>query len=237
VIGERGPVDELLHDEVARRRATPNEHSDVLAALVRARRANGAALTDREIADQLVTLLIAGSETTSGPLAWAFELLLRHPSVLERLTTELAGDDEDYLAAVVKETLRLGPTLTNIARRVGSEAYSLGGYLIPPGTQIRVTVATLHRRADHHPDPFAFRPERFLRCGPDANSVWLPFGSGIHRCIGASFATFEMQVVSRRVLERVRLRLVRRRRARMAIAKIIQVPVGDVRVTAERLDC
>jgi cytochrome P450 len=233
-VRDRRPVDELLHDEVARRRAAPGEHPDVLTTLLRAGRDDGAAPTDPEIADQLVTLLIAGSETTSAGLAWAFELLLRHPAVLERLKASLAGADE-YLAAVVKETLRLRPPVANVMRRVGSEPYALGGYVIPPGTVIRVSLATVHRRADHYPDPLAFRPERFLDGDPAGDPVWLPFGAGIHRCLGASFATFEMQLVIRRVLERVRLRLVRRTPTQTAIVRFAQVPVG-VRMIAEPLE-
>jgi cytochrome P450 len=207
----------------------------VLSALLGARREDGAPLDGGEIADQLVTLLIAGSDPIAVALALAFELLARNPTARERLKAELARGEEEYLAAVVKETLRLRPTLANIVRRVGSDPYELGGYLIPPGTQIRISLASIHRRRDRCSEARAFSPGRFLTDADDADFVWLPFGAGIHRCLGASFAAFEMEVVIRRVLARVHLRPARSGPARAVIARFAQVPAGGARMIAEPL--
>ena len=166
---------------------------------------------DEELRDELVTLLVAGHETTATSLAWAFELLLRHPTARGRLDAELAEGDEAYLEAVVKEVLRIRPVILGVGRVVRGEPFDLGGYAIPPGTEINPSIAAIHRRADRYPDPKTFRPERFL--GPDAPDTytWLPFGGGTRRCIGASFAGLEMRVAIKRVLERARLEPVGRR--------------------------
>jgi cytochrome P450 len=203
----RRQLDELVYDEIARRRAEPDleERKDVLSMLLLARDEDGRALSDQELRDELVTLLVAGHETTATGLAWAFELLLHQPSVLERLRAALQEGDEGYLEAVVKETLRVRPVVPGIGRVVRGEPFEVGGYLIPDGIEINPSIAAIHRRADSYPEPAAFRPERFL--GPDAPDTytWLPFGGGTRRCLGASFATFEMGIVIRRVLERTRL--------------------------------
>ena len=150
--------------------------------------------------------------------------------MLERLRAELAEGGGDYLEAVVKETLRLRPVIMGVGRVVRGEPFELGGYEIPPGVEINPSIATIHRREDRYPDARAFRPERFL--GPDAPDTytWLPFGGGTRRCLGASFATFEMQVVIRRVLERTRLATVGRRPEKGVRRGITFVPAGGVRV-------
>ena len=209
----RRAVDELIYDEIARRREAPDldEREDVFSMLLLARDEEGQPMSDHELRDELVTLLVAGHETTATGLAWAFELLLRNPRVRERLQAALSDGDDAYLDAVVKETLRVRPVVSGIGRVVREKPYEVGGYLIPPGVEINPSIAVIHRRPDHYPQPGEFRPERFL--GPDAPDTytWLPFGGGVRRCIGASFATFEMKVVIRRVLERTQLRAVGRR--------------------------
>jgi cytochrome P450 len=226
-------VDELLRDEIARRLAAPDGHDDVLSLLLLARDRDRQPIADQELCDQLVLLLFAGSETTAIGLAWAFELLLRHPATLERLEGELAGGDEGYLKAVVRETLRLRPPSPFVRRVVRDEPYALGGHLMLPGTEIRASIVTIHRRADHYPDPLAFRPERHLAPNPAAEAPWLPFGAGPHRCLGASFATFEIENIVRRVLERTRLRL-SGRRPEKATWGVMAAPARGVRVIAER---
>jgi len=200
-------VDELIYEEIARRRAAPDLHQreDVFSMLLVARDEAGEPMTDRELRDELVTLLVAGHETTATGLAWAFELLVRNPPVLERLRASLRERDDGYLDAVIKEALRLRPVISGVGRVVREEAFEVGGYLIPPGIEINPSIGAIHRRADRYPEPRAFRPERFL--GPDAPDTytWLPFGGGTRRCLGASFATFEMSVVIRRVIERTTL--------------------------------
>jgi cytochrome P450 family 135 len=203
----RRQVDELIYEEIDRRRSEPDLESreDVFSMMLLARDEDGGALTDQELRDELLTLLVAGHETTSTGLAWAFELLLRNPRVLERLRTSLAVGDDDYLDAVVKETLRLRTVVPGVGRVVRGEPFELGGYAIPPGTEINPSITAIHRRGDCYPDPTEFRPERFI--GPDAPDTytWLPFGGSTRRCLGASFATFEMRVVIARVLERAQL--------------------------------
>lgn len=200
-------VDDMIFEEIALRRAEPDleEREDILSMLLLARDEAGEPMGDRELRDELVTLLVAGHETTATGLAWAFELLLRNRRVLERLRETLAEGDETYLDAVIKETLRIRPVISGIGRVVREEPHTIGPYVIPPGTEINPSIAGVHRRADRYPEPSAFRPERFL--GPDAPDTytWLPFGGGTRRCLGASFATFEMRVVIRRVLERTEL--------------------------------
>jgi cytochrome P450 len=198
--------------------------------LLLARDEEGSAMSDRELRDELVTLLVAGHETTATGLAWSFELLLRNPAVLERLRAALAGNDQTYLGAVVKESLRLRPVVPGVGRVVRGEPFELDGYLIPPGIEINPSIAAIHRRADCYPDPAEFRPERFLGPGAPDTYTWLPFGGGTRRCIGASFATFEMQVVIRRVLERTRLRALGRRPEKRLRKGVTIVPKRGVRV-------
>ena len=188
--GVLDPVDALLAAEIARRRAAPGG-DDILSALVRT------PMDDRELRDELVTLLVAGHETTATALAWALERLARHPAAWARLR---AGD-EAYLDAVVKETLRLRPVLPIVLRRL-TEPLELGGWALPAGVSVAPCIFLLHRRADLYPDPHAFRPERFLD-RPAGTYTWIPFGGGVRRCLGASFALFEMTTVLRAIAARV----------------------------------
>jgi cytochrome P450 len=209
----RRRVDELIYDEIARRREVPDleEREDVFSMLLLTRDEDGKPMTDHELRDELVTLLVAGHETTATGLAWAFELLLRNPRVLKRSREAIEKGDDSYLDAVVKETLRIRPVISGIGRKVRQQPFELGGYTIPPGIEINPSISTMHRRADRYPQPEEFRPERFL--GEDAPDTytWIPFGGGIRRCLGASFASFEMRVVITRVLERADLQPVGRR--------------------------
>ena len=204
---QRRAVDEMIYAEIARRRSEPDleERTDVLSMLLLARDEDGEAMTDAELRDELVTLLVAGHETTATGLAWAFEELLHSPPVLERTRAAVAEGDTAYLDAVVKETLRRRTVVPGVGRVVRGEPFRLNGWVIPPGIEINPSIAAIHRRADRYPDPAEFRPERFL--GPDSPDTytWIPFGGGTRRCLGASFASFEMRVVISRVLERTRL--------------------------------
>ena len=229
----RRAVDELIYQEIARRRqeADLEEREDVLSMLLLAQDEEGESMTDAELRDELVTLLVAGHETTATALAWAFELLLRNPRVLQRLQAALAeGDEEGYLAAVVKETLRFRPVITGIGRRVRGRPLQIGGYVVPPGTDINPSIGAIHRREDRYPGAAEFRPERFL--GPDAPDTytWLPFGGGTRRCLGASFAEFEMRTVIARVLERCDLEPAGRRPERAVRRGITFSPKDGARV-------
>jgi cytochrome P450 len=200
-------ADELLLDEIARRRADPAlaERDDILSLLLAARDQDGTSLTDIELRDQLVTLLLAGHETTATALAWAFEHLFRRPDAHERLVDEIRhADGEVFLDAVIRETLRLCPPLP-VADRTLAAPLELDGHQLPTGTVVAACIYLVHRRPDLYPDPDAFLPERFVESPPETYS-WVPFGGGIRRCLGAAFATFEMKTVLNTVLARADLR-------------------------------
>lgn len=204
----RDHVDSLLYEEIEQRRADADRDArqDILTLLLSARDEAGAPLSDRELRDELVTLLLAGHETTATSIGWAFERLLRTPSALERLTGEIhAGEAEDYLEAVIKETLRVRPVVPEVFR-APTEPIELGGYRFEPGTQLAASILLIHHDAERYPpDPHAFRPERFLDGAPEPYT-WIPFGGGVRRCLGAAFATLEMKVVISTIISRTRLR-------------------------------
>ena len=214
--GGRGPwarfegalreVDELLYAEIAEHRERPDleQREDVLSMLMLAEFEDGRRMSDTELRDQLMTLLLAGHETTATALAWTFDLLLRHPRALERLRDSLAAGEDDYLRATISESLRLRPVIPLAGRRLAAELVT-DGLTLPAGTDVTPAIWLTHTRADVYPEPYAFQPERFLDGGPDTYG-WIPFGGGIRRCIGASFAEFEMRIVLREVLTRCDLR-------------------------------
>ncbi len=200
------PVDEILLDEVRRRREDPavDERDDILSLLVQARHEDGRPMGDRELRDELMTMLVAGHETTATSLAWALERLMRHPEMLDRLREEVATGEDAYLDAVVRETLRLRPVLPIVLRKL-QQPMEIGGYLLPAGVSVAPCIHLVHRRADIYPEPRRFRPERFLEQAP-GTYTWIPFGGGVRRCLGASFALFEMKTVLAAVIRRARLR-------------------------------
>ena len=151
-----------------------------------------------------MTLLLAGHETTATGLAWAFDLLFRAPDELDRLREEVADGGHEYLDAVVDETLRIRPVVPWVGRKLSAEA-ELGGYELPAETLVMAAIYLAHTRPDLYPEPYAFRPERFLNGGAETYS-WIPFGGGTRRCIGAAFAQLEMRVVLRTVLGQAELR-------------------------------
>ena len=204
-------VDELLAAEVAERRADPDlaSREDILSMLVEARFEDGEPMSDAELRDQLMTLLLAGHETTATALAWTFDLLLRHPAALARLGTEVDAGEENYLRAVIAESLRLRPVIPLAGRRLRGEL-RVDGFTLPPGTDVTPSIWLTHTRADLYPAPLEFRPERFIDAAPETYA-WIPFGGGVRRCLGASFAEFEMRVVLRETLRRCQLRGARRR--------------------------
>jgi cytochrome P450 len=195
-------VDELLYAEIAEHRSKPDleDRDDILSMLMSARFEDGEPMSDTELRDQLMTLLLAGHETTATALAWTFDLLLRHQTVLQRLRDSLAAGEDDYLRATISESLRLRPVIPLAGRRLAKEL-SVDGLTLPAGTDVTPAIWLTHTRADIYPEPFAFRPERFLEGAPDSYG-WIPFGGGIRRCLGASFAEFEMRIVLREVLSR-----------------------------------
>ncbi len=203
-------ADVLLYAEIAKRRAEPDldQRTDVLSLLLRARDEDGSAMSDGELRDELMTMLVAGHETTATGLAFAFDLLLRDQAVRDRLTDELAaGGGDAYLDAVVTESLRLRPVI-DAAERTLTEPRIVAGHELPAGIRVYPAIALVHRRDDIYPEADKFRPERFLDADTPSYS-WLPFGGGIRRCIGAALAQAEMAEVIRVVTARVQLRAVR----------------------------
>jgi cytochrome P450 len=226
----RGPADELIYDEIRERRAASDleQRDDVLSLLLQARHEDGSAMTDEELRDELMTLLVAGHETTASSLAWAVERSVRTPGVLDRLRD---GDD-DYVDAVCKETLRLRPILALVLRRL-TEPMEIGGRLLPAGVNLAPCIYLVHRRPDVYPDPYAFRPERFIE-RPPGTYTWIPFGGGVRRCLGASFALFEMRVVLRELVKRLELRATDDRPERVARRAITLVPERGGEVVVAR---
>jgi cytochrome P450 len=218
----------LLAEEIAERRADPRE--DILSLLVEARFDDGGTMDDREVRDQLMTLLLAGHETTATGLAWTFDLLLRHPRALERVVAEVDAGEDAYLRAVVEESLRLRPVVPIAGRRLKSEL-RVDGHVLPPGTDVTPAIWLAHTRADRYPEPYAFRPERFLDSKP-ATYAWIPFGGGIRRCIGAAFAEMEMRVALAEILRRRELRPASAGAERVARRNVTFSPRGGTRVIA-----
>ena len=233
-LAARSAVDELLYDEIRRRRGAADlaERDDILSLLLQARDEDGNGMTDQELRDELMTLLVAGHETTATALAWAFELLLKNADALDALEDEIFAGGDEYLDAVIKETLRLRPVLPIVGRLL-TEPATLGGYDLPAGTMVGPCIYLTHRRPDVYPEPDRFRPERFVGVQPDTYA-WLPFGGSIRRCIGASFAMFEMKVVIPVVLRELRLRAATTSPEPMRRRAITFVPERDALVVAER---
>jgi cytochrome P450 len=216
VLGRIGPfasfvrlqreADEHLFELIEERRREQREGDDVLGMLLEARHEDGSPMSEQELRDELMTLLVAGHETTASTLAWACERLPRHPEVLSRLTEEIdSGEDDAYLTATIQETLRRRPVLPSAAPRLVMRSVEIGGWRYPPGVALVPSAYLIHHDADIYPDPYAFRPERFLE-QPPGTYTWIPFGGGRRRCLGASFAMLEMKLVLRSLLARCELR-------------------------------
>jgi cytochrome P450 len=218
--GQRREIDALLDVEIAERRADPRD--DILSMLI------VAGMDDAEIRDQLMTLLLAGHETTATGLAWTLDLLVRHPQALQRLE---AGDDK-YARAVVTEALRLRPVVPLAGRRLNAPL-RVNGYELPPGTDVTPAIWLAHTRADRYPEPFAFRPERHLDGAP-ATSSWVPFGGGVRRCIGAAFAEMEMRVALTEIVKRRSLEAATTDAERVARRNVTFSPAGGTKVIARR---
>lgn len=195
-------VDEELAGLIAERRLDPQleERTDILSMLAASSFHDGSRMDDAELRDQLMTLLIAGHETTATALAWTFDLVLRNPRVLRRLRAEMAKGGDDYLRATITESLRLRPVIP-VAGRILDEPLEVGGLRLEAGDNLAPSIWMANTRADSFPDPLSFKPERFLDDPPETYS-WIPFGGGVRRCLGASFAEFEMRVVLTEVLTR-----------------------------------
>jgi len=228
-------ADYLIQSEIAERRRKPEvERDDILSMLMAARFEDGGEMSDEELRDQLITLLLAGHETTATALAWTFDLLLRNPPALAELRAELESDGDEYLRAVIAEALRLRPVVPLAGRRLQSEL-RVNGHLLPVGTDVTPAIWLAHTNPDVYPGPLEFRPERFLDGAPETYA-WIPFGGGVRRCLGAAFAEFEMRIVLREVLLRCDLELASSRPERIARRNITFSPKRGtrVKVTARR---
>jgi cytochrome P450 len=215
----RKRVDDVLFEEISRRRERGGleDRPDVLSMLLQSD------MTDLELRDELMTILLAGHETTTTALAWAFERILRHPGMYERLRT-----DDRWAEAVVSETLRLRPPIPIVGRAVKSD-FQLDGYTIPAGEMLAPCIWLTHRRPEVYADPYAFRPERFLDKGPETYA-WLPFGGGTRRCAGAAFAQLEMTVVMKTIADSVDLEPAQAEAERVGRRAIVLAPKGGSRV-------
>ncbi len=241
--GGRGPwatfekrlkaVDELFYAEIAERRERDDleERDDILSAMMQARFEDGEPMSDSDLRDQLLTLLIAGYETTATALAWTFDLLLSHPRELVRLRESLEAGEDDYLRATISEALRLRPAVPFAGRRLAKDLES-DGLTLPAGTDVTPAIWLTNTRADVYPEPFAFRPERFLEDAPDTYA-WLPFGGGVRRCLGGAFAEFEMRIVLREVLTRCELSKVNPEPEKVGRRNIALSPKDGMRVVLD----
>src|SRR5829696_2149375 len=230
----RRRLDKLLYGEIATHRkavAAGTAGDDILTMMIEAEMEDGSRLTDEEIRDDLVALIVAGSETTATALAWAFDLILHRPGARQRIVAEAEVGEADYTDAAIKEALRLRPPVI-AAGRVTAKTVDLGPWRIPEGVRIWTPMSLIQRDPDAYEHPNEFRPERFLEGKPPAY-MWIPFGGGVRRCLGAPFALLEMRVVLQTVLSRLKLtplsETVERTRAEGAII----VPAGGVRVRVE----
>jgi hypothetical protein len=218
-------ANELLREEIAARRVASDlpEREDVLSQLIRAGESD-----DDELRDQIVTLLMAGHETTTTGLAWALERLLRHPEALARAQR---GEDA-YLDAVVKETLRVRPVIPAVLRQL-TQPVELGGWRLPAGVTVMPAITLMHADPQIFPEPGRFRPERFLEEDQGSTYTWIPFGGGRRRCLGAAFASFEMRVALRTILQHTTLRAADPRDERTRSHHITLVPAHGARVVRE----
>jgi cytochrome P450 family 135 len=223
-------VDRLIYREIAARRRAGDleQRDDILSLLVAARHEDGSPMRDEEMRDELLTLLVAGHETTATSLAWAVERLSRHPEKLERLRSEVESGAEDYLTATIQETLRLRPVISIVIRRL-TEPVEIAGYELPAGVSVTPSVYLVHRNPEIYPEPEAFRPERFLET-PPGTYTWIPFGGGVRRCLGASFAQFEMAVVLKELVKRREIRPADPRPERVFRRAITETPRHNARV-------
>jgi cytochrome P450 family 135 len=203
----RADSDAILQREIRNRRDDGVEgRDDVLSLLIAARDESGQGMGDAELRDELISVLLAGYETTATQLAWAVERLVRHPEALDRLVAEISAGDDLYLDAVINETMRVRPALPLILRRAASDV-RLNGHSFSAGTLLAPCIYLTNTHPGTYPDPKAFRPERFLDQAPNPFS-WIPFGGGVRRCIGAAFARHEIKIVLRTILSRASFKAV-----------------------------
>ncbi len=230
-------ADTLIYAEIAERRADPMlaHRTDVLAMLIRAADEDGRHITDRELRDQLMTLLAAGHDTTATALSWTLERLTRHPEILDKAVAaahaSVAGDPagDEYLDAIVREILRIRPVVYDVGR-VLTKPVAIGGYRLPKGVMVAPGVGLVHASADQYADPERFDPDRMVGTIPGP-TTWLPFGGGNRRCLGATFALVEMRVVLREVLRRTELQTTAATSEGQRLKHVTLIPDHGARIT------
>jgi len=231
---QRAAVLALLADEISRCRADPrlDQRTDALAMLVRSTDSAGERMSDDELGDQLVTLLLAGHDTTATALSWTFERLTRHPELLARTTQAAVNGDDAWLDAVCRESLRVRPVLFEVGRKLTADL-QLGRYQIPAGVTLTPSINLVQHSSQYYSDPEEFQPQRFLDHRPDP-AVWLPFGGGVRRCLGATFAQVEMRTVLREVLSTVELVTTTEPDEPVRARHVTMVPRHGAQVTVRR---
>ena len=230
--------DRCVHAVIRRRRRAPDlgERNDILSLLLRSEGEDGEPLSDRELRDELMTLVLAGHETTANQLAWAWERLLRAPAAHARLLEAVRDGDEAeaaaWVEAAIQEAMRVRPVVPMTGRRVASP-WRFGAYGVPAGRPVAVSILLLHHREDIYPDPFAFRPERWLGRKPGTYE-WIPFGGGTRRCLGAALAMAEQRVVLREMARRLYLQADRPEPERPQHRNVTMIPARGGRVVLRR---
>ena len=229
--------DRLLYAEIAERRVDPNlaERTDALAMLIQAGNDGGTAMSDKELRDQLITLLVAGHDTTATGLAWALERLTRHPELLAKAVAAAEAGDaagDEYLDAVAKETLRIRPVVPDVGR-ILKEPVEVAGYQLPAGVMVVPSITSVHTDPEVYPDPYRFDPDRMVGATLSP-TTWFPFGGGNRRCLGAGFAMVEMRIVLREILRRVELSTTTEPGEKTTLKHVILTPKngGQITVTA-----
>ena len=231
------PVDAQLYAAIRARRESGDsaEHSDVLSLLLEARDEDGQPLPDQHVRDELISLVLAGHETTANSLAWTFERLVRTPQAYDRLREVVRSDEaaaDDYVEATVYEGMRTRPVVPIVVRIV-KRPWQLGSFVVPAGTPVAISIVALHHREDVYPQPHAFRPERFVENKP-GTYTWIPFGGGVRRCLGASLAMAEQRVVLQEIARRVDLAAPTSKPEAPRQRNVTMIPGRGGRVTVER---
>jgi cytochrome P450 len=245
----------MLYQAIRERRAADDgaERADIMSLLLQTRDEDGQPLSDEHVRDELISLVLAGHETTANSLAWTFERLLRTPEAYDRLRRLVRSEEdgaEAYVEATVYEGMRVRPVIPMVVRKV-KQPWRLGEYVVPPGTPVAMSIIALHHREDVYPDPAAFRPERFVsEKQPDADAhsererslvvrkpgtyTWIPFGGGTRRCLGAALAMAEQQVVLRAIARRTDLQAARARPEHPRQRNVTMIPSRGGRVVVKR---
>ena len=223
-VRQRQKIDELIYQEIGERRSQPNpERTDILSLLISARDEDGQSMSDRELRDELMTLLLAGHIITASTMTWALYWIHKKPEVLQHLLAELDSLGESpepttifrlpYLTAVCNESLRIYPVEILTKGRMVKSPIEVMGYHLSPGTAIYGCIYLLHHREDLYPEPKQFKPERFLE-RKFSSYEFMPFGGGVRRCVGEAFAQYEMKLVLATILSHYELELADNREAR-----------------------